>query len=172
MENYSRSRRFVFRQKFIIKYESSMFASRDVCIHFGKKTWSHLRCYYMYLYKVITRHLKMECFESSMFDYLINQTNPGIYKRTYILKRHFTLYNTGRSAPSLWKSLPLAWVSPTEKHLWNNYQMYEILLWMIDSVHYFSKENNCITVNTILVYIWKRTRLAPKMTTANCHVIC
>ena len=22
-----------------------MFASRDVCIHFGKETWSHLRCY-------------------------------------------------------------------------------------------------------------------------------
>ena len=29
----------------MIKYESSMLASKDVCIHFGKKTWSHLRCY-------------------------------------------------------------------------------------------------------------------------------
>ena len=38
---------------------------------------------------------------------------------------------------------------------------------MIDSVHYFSKNNNCITVNTILDYISKRTRLAQKMTTAN-----
>ena len=106
-----------------------------------------------------------------MFAYLINQTNPG-NKRTYIFKRHFTLNNTGRSASSPWNSLPLAWVNPTEKHLWHNYQMYRIHKWMIDSVHYFSENNNCITVNTILVYILKRTRLAPKMTTANCHVIC
>ena len=30
-----------------------MFASRDVCIYFGKKTWSRL-------YKVLTRHLNVE----------------------------------------------------------------------------------------------------------------
>ena len=35
---------------------------------------------------------------------------------------------------------------------------------MIDSVHFFSENNNRITVNTILVYILKRTRLTPKMT--------
>ena len=110
-------------------------------------------------------------YQSSMFAYLINQTNPG-NKRTYIFKRHFTLNNTGRSATSPWNSLPLAWVNPTEKHLWHNYQMYRIHKWMIDSVHYFSENNNCITVNAVLVYILKRTRLAPKMTTANCHVIC
>ena len=89
----------------------------------------------------------------SIFDvclYLINQTTPGnTCNRTFILKRHFTLNKTGRSAPSPWKSLPLACVRPTEKHLWNNYQMYQILKWMNDSVHYFSKKNNCITVNTI-----------------------
>ena len=34
---------FVFRQKFMIKYISSMIASRDVFIYFGKKTWSHQR---------------------------------------------------------------------------------------------------------------------------------
>ena len=47
---------------------------------------------------------------------------------------------------------------------------------MIYSVHYFYENNNCITVNTTLVYmkayILKRTRLTPKITTANCHVIC
>ena len=43
-----------------------MFASRDVCIHFGKKTWSHLRVTPDYLYKVFTRHLNMECFESAV----------------------------------------------------------------------------------------------------------
>ena len=32
-------------QKFMIKNKWSIFASRDVCIHFGKKSWSHLRCY-------------------------------------------------------------------------------------------------------------------------------
>ena len=42
---------------------------------------------------------------------------------------------------------------------------------MIDSVHY-SENNNRIIVNTMLVYILKQTRLAPKMTTVNCHVIC
>ena len=107
-----------------------------------------------------------------MFAYLINQTNPG-NKRTYILKTHFTLNNTGKSAPSSpLKSLPLAWVIPTEKHLWNNYQMSQIHKWIIDCVHYFSENNNCITLNTLLVYILKRARLAPKMTTANCPVIC
>ena len=35
---YSWSRGVVFRQKFMIKYRSSMFSSRDVCIYFGKKT--------------------------------------------------------------------------------------------------------------------------------------
>ena len=29
---------------FSYKYKSSMFASRDVCILFGKETWSHMRC--------------------------------------------------------------------------------------------------------------------------------
>ena len=112
-------------------------------------------------------------YQSSMFAYLIDQTTPG-NKFTYILKRHFNLNNTGRLATSPWKSPLLAWVRPTEKHLWNKYQMYQILKRMIDSVHYFSKKKNCITVNTIIIllYILKRTRLAPKMTTANCHVIC
>ena len=69
VENYSWSRGLVFRQKFIIKYKSSMFASRDVCIHFGKKTWSHLRCNtfndfnYTRLY---TRHFNMESFKSAV----------------------------------------------------------------------------------------------------------
>ena len=39
-EIYSWSRGLVFWQKFMIKYKSSMFASRDVCIYYGKKTWS------------------------------------------------------------------------------------------------------------------------------------
>ena len=43
---------------------------------------------------------------------------------------------------------------------------------MIDSVHYFLENNNSNPANTILVYILTRTRLAPKMTSANCHVIC
>ena len=50
--------------------------------------------------------------------------------------------------------------------------LYQIHKWMINSVHYFLENNNRITVNTILVYILKRTRLAPKMTTDNCHLIC
>ena len=33
---------------------------------------------------------------------------------------------------------------------------------MIDSVHYFSENNNYITFNTILLYIVKRTRLTTK----------
>ena len=41
---------------------------------------------------------------------------------------------------------------------------------MIDSVHYFSENNNRITVNTILLYILKWTCLASNMTTANCQV--
>ena len=88
------------------------------------------------------------------------------------MKKNTSLNNTGRSTPSPWKSLPLALVNPTEKHLWNNYQMYQIQKWMKGSVHYFSENNNCITVNPIFVYILKRTSLAPKMTPANCHVIC
>ena len=39
---------------------------------------------------------------------------------------------------------------------------------MINSVHYFLENDNRIA---ILVYILKRTRLTPKMITANCHVI-
>ena len=35
-EIYSWSRGFVFRPKIMIRYKSSMFASRDVCINFGK----------------------------------------------------------------------------------------------------------------------------------------
>ena len=34
------------------------FASRDVCIYFGKKTWSRMRCWF-YLYKEFTRHLNV-----------------------------------------------------------------------------------------------------------------
>ena len=36
------------------------------------------------------------------------------------------------------------------------------------------RNNNLITVNSILVYIYilKRTRLTLNMTTANCHVLC
>ena len=40
----------------------------------------------------------------------------------------------------------------------------------IVSVYYFSEKNNRITVNIILIYNLKQTRLIPKMTTANCHV--
>ena len=54
---------FIFRQKLMIKYQLSMFASRDVCIYFRKKTWSHMHCWF-YLYKEFTRHLSVECFES------------------------------------------------------------------------------------------------------------
>ena len=44
-----------------------MFASRDVCIYFGKKTRIHLLCYtYADYTKVFTRHLNMECFESAV----------------------------------------------------------------------------------------------------------
>ena len=52
--------------------------------------------------------------------------------------------------------------------------MYQIHNWMIDSVHYFSENNNCITINNIilLLYISKRTRLTPKMTIVNCNVVC
>ena len=45
MKIYSWSWGFVIRQKFIIKYKSSVFASRDVCINFGKEKWSQMRCY-------------------------------------------------------------------------------------------------------------------------------
>ena len=101
-------------------------------------------------------------YQSSMFAYLINQTNSG-YKRTYILiKALYSKEHTGRSAPLPWKSLPLAWVNPTEKHLWNNYQMYQIYKWMIDSVQYISEDANHITVNTLLIYILKQTRLTQK----------
>ena len=31
-----------FTTKFMNKYKSSTFASRDVCIDFGKNKWSHL----------------------------------------------------------------------------------------------------------------------------------
>ena len=68
-EIYSWSRRFVFRQKFMIKYKSSMFASRDVCIYFSKKNVDSsalLHLYWLYLYKVFTRHLNMECFKSAV----------------------------------------------------------------------------------------------------------
>ena len=51
------------RQMFMISINHP-FASRDVCIHFGKKAWSHLRGFY--LYKVFTRHLNIECFESAV----------------------------------------------------------------------------------------------------------
>ena len=61
-EIYSWSRGFLFRQKFMIEYKSSMIASRDICIYFGKKTWSHLRRWF-YLYKKFTRHINVECFE-------------------------------------------------------------------------------------------------------------
>ena len=43
---------------------------------------------------------------------------------------------------------------------------------MITSGHYSSENNNRLTVNTLFVYILKQTRLAPKMTTANCDLIC
>ena len=49
----------------MMKYKSSMFASRDVCIYFGKNTWRHLR-WWFYLCKVFTRHLNVECFESAV----------------------------------------------------------------------------------------------------------
>ena len=39
---------------------------------------------------------------------------------------------------------------------------------MIDSLYYFSENNNHITVSNILVYNSKRTT----MSTVNCHVIC
>ena len=45
MEIYSWSWGFVFRQKIMINYKSAMFASRDVCINFGKEKWSQMRCY-------------------------------------------------------------------------------------------------------------------------------
>ena len=107
-----------------------------------------------------------------MFAYLINQTNPR-NKRTYIFKRHFTAKNTleGRHL-HLDKNLLLAWVDPTEKHLWNNYHLYQIRKWVMDSEHNFSENYNRITVYTILANILKRTRLQPKMTNANYHVIC
>ena len=50
---------FIFEQKLMIKYQLSMFASRDVCIYFRKKTWSHMHCWF-YLYKEFTRHLSVE----------------------------------------------------------------------------------------------------------------
>ena len=37
--------RISFPTKFMIKNKWSMFASRVLSIYFGKKTWSHLRCY-------------------------------------------------------------------------------------------------------------------------------
>ena len=44
---------------------------------------------------------------------------------------------------------------------------------MKNSVHYFLENKNRIIVNTLLVYkyVLKRTRLTPKMTKSNCHVI-
>ena len=41
----------------LIKCKSSMFAFRDVCIYFSKKTWSHNYALLIYLYKELTRHL-------------------------------------------------------------------------------------------------------------------
>ena len=64
-EIHSWSREFVFRQKFMIKYKSSTFPSRDVCIYFREKTWRDMRCWF-YLYKEIIRHLNVECFESAV----------------------------------------------------------------------------------------------------------
>ena len=71
------------------------------------------------------------------------------------------------------KFYPLVGKHYWKKHLWNNnYQMY-VHKWMINLIHYFLDNNNRITINTILVYMYilKRIRLTPKMTTANCHVI-
>ena len=63
-----------------------MFAWRDACIHFGKETWSHLRCFY--LYKMFTRHLNMECFESAVpaifLSYAPNFTNKMQAMTLYI----------------------------------------------------------------------------------------
>ena len=50
----------------MIKYKSSMFASRDVCIDFGKKMLSHLRCWF-YLYMEFTRHLDVESAVPAIF---------------------------------------------------------------------------------------------------------
>ena len=40
---------------------------------------------------------------------------------------------------------------------------------MLNSVHYLKENNNRINIKTLFV---RRTRLTPKMTTTNCHVIC
>ena len=40
--------------------------------------------------------------------------------------------------------------------------MYQIYKWMIDSVQYISEDANHITVNTLLIYILKQTRLTQK----------
>ena len=52
------------KDSFFDKYKSSMFASRDVYVYFGKKMCSHLRCLF-YMYKELTRLLNTECFESA-----------------------------------------------------------------------------------------------------------
>ena len=35
-------RGFVFRWNYMIKYKASMFAFRNICIYYCKKTWSHI----------------------------------------------------------------------------------------------------------------------------------
>ena len=59
-EIYSWSRGFVFRQKFMIWYKQSIFASKDVCIniYFDKKSRSHMGCWF-YLYKGFIRYLNV-----------------------------------------------------------------------------------------------------------------
>ena len=57
------------------KYKLSMLASRDVCIYFGKKTWSYMHCSF-YLYKEFTRYLNLVCFESVV---------PAIFLRALVI---------------------------------------------------------------------------------------
>ena len=98
--------------------------------------------------------------------------------RTCIFKRHFTANNTLEGRHLHCEKVYPSRVKPRPKNMYeiiiNNKLLYQIQNWILNSIHYFSENtsSNRITVNTILVYIFKWTRLAPKITTSNCHVIC
>ena len=67
-EIYSWSRGFVFRQKFMIKYKSVMFASRDILFTLVRKRGVICAVTPILIIpiQVFTRHLNMECFESAI----------------------------------------------------------------------------------------------------------
>ena len=112
---FSRSWGFIFRKKFMInlKYKSSMFASRDVCMYFSKKTWSHPRCYTYTNYTYTRCLLDIKTWNVSsrrflQFSYLmrplslktllylhISLTTNGYFLNTHYFTKFGGIYNGG-----------------------------------------------------------------------------